>query len=122
MLLTLKAPHVLFTTKSHTSTHVCLLVQQRPEDVTFHPSASEERRGGEKKTVCCHGNNKLLLGEKCGGAAMLPAGWGGGLSKDRVNCLDINIRTHTHTLSQMFVASLISMNKLPAGLLHYLQR
>lgn len=51
----------------------------RRSDISFLCLGGKE--GGGKKTVCCHGNNKLLLGEKCGGAAMLPAGWGGGTLK-----------------------------------------
>lgn len=79
-----------------TNKHTCVPLRPaapRTSDISFLCLGGKEGGVG-KKTVCCHGNNKLLLGEKCGGAAVLSSGRGGGLSKDRVNCLDINMRTH----------------------------
>lgn len=61
--------------------------------------------------------------EERGGAEIdcLQGSGGAGDSPKMGLIVQTSTHTHTHSVKQMLVASFMSMNKLPRGLLHFLQ-
>lgn len=109
-----------------------MCVSHSPEEVTFQSICLEGREGNRRgegegewvsvamATTSCHSVKKLGTAEiDClqgsGGLVV------GGDSPKMGLIIWTSTHTHTHTVKQMLVASFMSMNKLPRGLLHFLQ-